>query len=83
MFGYNRQFAGLSGISSEMSSKAKKAPVTNTPVRDPEQLVTTENIPAQIAPASFSSSVVHEDAPFDRSRVDQIYSRYTTRGYAF
>lgn len=81
---YNLQQStfGVAGISSNLSGSASPIP-NRMDARDPEQGVSVNEIPAAFNPASFSTTVTHRDLPLSRSRVDEIYSHHTSRGFAF
>lgn len=66
-----------------LSSTTGAAPSVNRMmVRDPEQEVQTHDHPAQFSPSRFSSTVTHRDLPLSSSRVNDIFSHHTTRGFA-
>lgn len=75
--------SAISQVSSTMANAARSTGPDRMAARGPEHSVSTTYSPAHFNPASMSTRISHSDMPLSATRLDDIFSNDTSRGFAF
>jgi len=79
---FTQSMPGISSLSSSMAASA--SPIADRmAAREPQETLQTHDIPASFNPARISTRVTHRDLPLSRGRVEEMFSRQNSRGFAF